>query len=87
MGATQRKDEDMNDNVLIGIPGVPFTIGQGVRIIASGEKGRVRGLAIYSDSIPQALVHYTAGDGRAVTAWWEIDLIESDSPIAEPVAA
>ncbi|UKJ74549.1 hypothetical protein [Azospirillum brasilense] len=55
----------------------PFSIGDTVKIKASGETGTVRGLSILSSGTTSALLHYKAGDGRAVDAWWETDVLEA----------
>jgi len=52
---------------------LPFKLGMEAKIVASGEKGRIIGLAIFTACEPQALLHYVAADGRAVENWWQID--------------
>jgi hypothetical protein len=53
-----------------------FNLGDKVRIIASGETGVVKGLAIYDIGPPAAYIHYKAADGRATSCWWSEDLLE-----------
>jgi hypothetical protein len=57
--------------------GPVFHIGDEVRLIVSGERGTVIGIAEYAESNPDALVRYCAGDGRAVEAWWKFSALET----------
>ena len=55
-----------------------FNIGASVRISVSGEEGIVKGRADYGGTRPQSyLVDYKAADGRAVSAWWDLDQLET----------
>ena len=55
-----------------------FKLNQRVRIACSEERGEVVGVAVYSYTNEATyLIRYTAGDGRAVEAWWtESALVE-----------
>lgn len=55
-----------------------FELGSRVKITESGEKGVVKGRAEFTNSANSYYVHYTAGDGRAVSIWWEEDIIQPD---------
>lgn len=47
-----------------------YNIGDAVKIVESGEQGRIIGRAEYEHCEPGYLVRYRAADGRAVEAWW-----------------
>lgn len=52
-----------------------FELDQSVKIIESGEQGKVIGRAEYSYADNAYLVRYKAGDGRAVENWWTEDAL------------
>lgn len=47
-----------------------FSLGQAVKIAASGEGGQVIGRSEYAYAENSYLVRYKAADGRAVESWW-----------------
>jgi hypothetical protein len=52
-----------------------FNLGDGVRLLASGEAGTVKGRAEYAESQNAYYILYKAADGRQVRDWWgESDL-------------
>ena len=53
-----------------------FELKRRVKITESGETGLVKGRAEYQTHENCYLLHYKAGDGRAVEAWWDESLIE-----------
>lgn len=52
------------------VDSMQFNLGDAVKILESGEQGRVVGRAEYEYAEPGYLVRYKAADGRAVEAWW-----------------
>lgn len=58
--------------------GQKIAMGQRVRIRASGEGGKVVGIAHYRDQPPTVLIHYRNGAGIAVTEWWGLEFVEAD---------
>lgn len=61
------------------MPGLfAFELSQRVQLAGSLERGIVKARAEYLHSENQYLVHYLAGDGRMVDAWWgESDLVSA----------
>lgn len=56
-----------------------FELGQLVNIAISDEFGEVKGRAEYATHENSYFVHYKAGDGRAMSAWFD----ESDLAAVE----
>lgn len=54
-----------------------FELDSRVKITESGEEGVVKGRAEYTSSEAAYYIHYKAGDGRAVCAWWGESVLES----------
>ncbi len=52
-----------------------FEVGQEVTIDVSGEHGSVIGRAEYAASCNQYFIHYQAADGRAVSDWFDEQLL------------
>jgi hypothetical protein len=47
-----------------------------VRVVCSGEAGKVVGRAEYAIGEDAYLLRYKAGDGRAVESWWPESALE-----------
>lgn len=52
-----------------------FALNDMVKIEASGEQGKVIGIAEYTHCPPSALVRFKGGDGRAREEWWTEDAL------------
>lgn len=55
-----------------------FNLQDRVKITESGEAGSIKGRAEYSTHENCYLVHYKAGDGRAVESWWDESLLKAE---------
>lgn len=56
--------------------GDKFKIDDEVRVKISGERGIVIGVAHYKHADTDYRIHYKAGDGRAVSDWFDGNLLE-----------
>lgn len=61
----------------------PFTLGDTLTIISSGETGVARGLSIFANGCKQVNLHYQAADGRAVDNWFDVDLLVLDPELQD----
>lgn len=53
-----------------------FNLGEEVKLVDSGEHGKVVGRAEYTDAQPSYFVRYLNAQGRQVKEWWgESDLM------------
>lgn len=53
-----------------------FNLGEEVKLVDSGEHGKVVGRAEYTDAQPSYFVRYLNAHGRQVKEWWgESDLM------------
>ncbi|OAT16767.1 phage protein [Buttiauxella gaviniae ATCC 51604] len=65
-----------------------FGLNQLVEIAVSGEMGHIKGRGEYSNHINGYYVHYKAGDGRAVTSWFDendIIAVEDKASGGQPI--
>lgn len=55
----------------------PYSLGETVRVKSSGEAGTVRGVSFHATAtVPGIFLDYKAADGRAVSGWFDADLVE-----------
>lgn len=66
-----------------------FGLNQLVEIVVSGEFGAVKARAEYANGSENGYhVHYKAGDGRAVTQWFDesdLVMVEAEEASGQPV--
>lgn len=63
-----------------------FELKQLVKIIESGERGKVIARAQYMASEDTYLIRYMAADGRAVEQWWADSALEKAYPTGRDMA-